>query len=375
MPAAPSWPARRSTISAQLQLQLGLDHGLSVDTCLQGTGLTPLCLAEAAQQIDAAQELQLVANLVAALPGIGDLGLQAGLRYPLTCYGVWGYALLSSPTMRQAAELGLRYLDLTFAFTRVHLSETGNIAQLRLDDRPLPAGVREFLVLRDAIAVTVIQRELSGAVLPLRRVQLRMAAPCEPRLFIESFGLVPEFASPENCISFDRRVLDQPLPRANPALVELCERQCQALLTTHPLRSGLAEQVRRRLLTPGRVLDISQMATELGMSGRTLRRRLDLQGTSFRQLREEVRQTLAEELLALGGLTREAIAERLGYGEVANFLHAFKRWKGVSPGQYLRQRTAQAAARGDSTLPRYQGTTVRDTTVRGAIARGTVATD
>ena len=70
---------------------------------------------------------------------------------------------------------------------------------------------------------------------------------------------------------------------------------------------------------------------------RSLRRRLSEEGTSFRQLLEEVRQTLAEELLATGGLTLEEIAERLGYGEVSNFTHAFKRWKGLAPRQYRRR--------------------------------------
>jgi AraC-like DNA-binding protein len=53
-------------------------------------------------------------------------------------------------------------------------------------------------------------------------------------------------------------------------------------------------------------------------------------------LQEEVRQALAEELLATGGLNQEEIAERLGYSEVSNFAHAFRRWKGLTPGQYRR---------------------------------------
>ena len=67
-----------------------------------------------------------------------------------------------------------------------------------------------------------------------------------------------------------------------------------------------------------------------------LRRRLDEEGSHFRQLLDEVRQALAEELLATGGLTLEEIAERLGYGEVSNFIHAFKRWKGVAPRRFQR---------------------------------------
>ena len=81
---------------------------------------------------------------------------------------------------------------------------------------------------------------------------------------------------------------------------------------------------------------MEQVASRLGMSSRTLRRRLDEEGSHFRQLLDEVRQALAEELLATGGLTLEEIAERLGYGEVSNFIHSFKRWKGVAPRRFQR---------------------------------------
>lgn len=326
---------KRSITSAQLLTQLGLDHGLSVERCLLNTGLSPLQLAELHSEIDGAQELQLIRNLLDALPEQHDLGLQAGLRYQLTTYGIWGYALLSSQTFRQAADLGLRYLDLTFAFNRITLSEEADQAHLDLDGSHLPSHLRDFLLLRDAVAVMVIQRELTGAKMPLNRVQLSMPAPTDPARFIEQFGLLPEFACTRNRISLPRRLLDLPLPRANPHSAQLCELQCQALLAKRHVRSGLAGQIRDRLLsTPGRLPDMELIASELNLSSRTLRRRLEDQGSSFRQLQEEVRQALAEELLAIASLSQEEIAERLGYSEVSNFLHAFKRWKGITPGQY-----------------------------------------
>ncbi|NQD95507.1 hypothetical protein HP532_22885 [Pseudomonas sp. CrR25] len=91
--------------------------------------------------------------------------------------------------------------------------------------------------------------------------------------------------------------------------MQLCETQCQALLAKYRNRDGLAGRVRDRLLrTPGRLANM-----ELGAaSSRTLRRRLDEQGTTFRLLQEDAHQALAEELLATGGLILEEIAERLG---------------------------------------------------------------
>ncbi len=337
MPRPPPSTSRRSITSAQLLAQLGLELGLSLETCLRDCDLTPLQLAEPLGEIAPEQELQLIANLVAALPDVPDLGLQAGLRYRLITYGIWGYALLSSQNFRQAAELGLRYLDLTYAFTHIRLSEEHGYAHLHFDDAHLPPELRDFLVLRDAVAVMVIQRELTGSVLPLSRVQLRMNAPRQLAAFTQQFGLQPEFTSTENRISFAQHWLDTPLPHANAPMTRLCEQQCQALLAQRQVRSGLAGQVRDRLLsTPGRLADMEQVAGELKLSSRTLRRRLEEQGSSFRQLQEEIRQALAEELLATGSLNLEEIAERLGYSEVSNFLHAFKRWKGLTPGQYRR---------------------------------------
>ncbi len=335
MPASTFHLPKRSITSAQLLTQLGLDHGLSVERCLHNTGLSPLQLAQLHSEIEGAQELQLINNLISALPEQQDLGLQAGRRYKLTTYGIWGYALLSSQTFRQAAELGLRYLDLTFAFNRITLSEDTHHAHLELDGSHLPDAVRNFLLLRDAVAVMVIQRELTGAKVPLSRVQLSLPAPADPARFIEQFGLLPEFACPQSRISFPSHLLDLPLPRANLHSAQLCELQCQALLAKRQVRNGLAGQIRDRLLSnPGRLADMELIAGELNISSRTLRRRLGEQGSSFRQLQEEVRQALAEELLAIESLSQEDIAERLGYSEVSNFLHAFKRWKGLTPGQY-----------------------------------------
>ncbi|MEK1941498.1 MAG: helix-turn-helix domain-containing protein, partial [Pseudomonas sp.] len=164
---------------------------------------------------------------------------------------------------------------------------------------------------------------------------LTLPAPADSHLYRELLGLEPIFNAEENRLVFASALLDRPLPGANPQVMQHCEQQCQALLAKRRVRAGLSGRIRDRLLAhPGRLPDMEQLANELHMTTRTLRRRLLEENTSYRQLLEEVRQALAEELLATGALTLEEIAERLGYGEVSNFMHAFKRWKGVTPRQY-----------------------------------------
>ena len=337
-PPAGHWPARRSIISAQLQTQFGMDQGLSIEQCLAGSGLTLSQLGDPASEIDASQELILIGNLVAALGHIPDLGLLAGQRYHLSTYGIWGFALLSCPTLRSAANMGLRYLDLTYAFCRIHLEEHGDDMHLRLDEQDLPPALRDFILQRDTAGMLKIQRDLLGQALPFKRVELRMHAPADVARYTEHYGVEPLFGQAQNRFVLAQQLLDLPLPGANPQVAHDCEMQCHALLTRRRERSGLAGQIRTRLLSrPGSLPDMNEIAAQLHTSTRSLRRRLSEEGTSFRQLLEEVRQTLAEELLATGGLTLEEIAERLGYGEVSNFTHAFKRWKGLAPRQYRRQ--------------------------------------
>ena len=331
------WPARRSIISLQLLTQLGLDLGLSLDKCLHETGLSPVQLASLNGEIDAQRELQLIANLIEALPDVGDLGLQAGRRYHLTTYGAWGYAILSSATVRQAAELGLRYHGLTYAFTRISLSVDDAVASLYFDDSALTPTLHDFIVQRDMLGALVVVRELLGSTLRLLKVELRQMAPADVSPFISAFGQMPHFGAAQNCLGFDAALLDNPLPRANPQLVSACEQQCQTLLARHQWHQGLAGRVRQLLLqSPGQIADMEQVAELLHLSSRTLRRRLIDEGTRFRALQDEVRQALAEELLDARGLSLEEIAERLGYGELSNFIHAFKRWKGITPGRYQR---------------------------------------
>lgn len=337
---SPPWPARRSILSMQLLTQLGLELGLDLDTCLRDTGLSAVQLAVPHGEIDAGRELQLIANLVQALPAVADLGLQAGRRYHLTSYGAWGYAILSSASVRQATALGLRYQGLTYAFTRISLDEDGVSASLGFDDSALDEELRPFIVQRDMVGAQLIVRELLGAPLPLSCLELRQQTPAEVAPFVEAFGLAPQFAAGANRIGLAAELLDVPLPRANSQLVSACELQCQTILARHQWHQGLAGRVRQLLLqAPGQMSDMEGVSARLHLSSRTLRRRLIDEGTSFRALQDEVRQALAEELLAAGGLSLEEIAERLGYGELSNFIHAFKRWKGTTPGRYQRGAT------------------------------------
>ena len=329
---------RLNGTSVQLLTQFGRDHGLSIEQCLADTRLNWRLLAEPGAEVEAQQELQLIRNLVRHLGHIPGIGLQAGLRYRLSSYGIWGFALLSSPNYRSAIQLGLRYLDLTCVFHRIQFEEQGREAILTYDDREVPDDLKLFVLERDIAGALSMQRDLTNSVLPLFSAQFRVPQPADTSPYQALLGITPLFGAAENRVAFARALLDLPLPGANSSVARQCEQECQALVARQRACDGLAGRVRDGFLAkPGQVPDMEMIAAELHMTSRTLRRRLEAEGTSFRQLQDEVRQVLAEELLSATSLNMEEIAERLGYGDVSNFLRAFKRWKGQSPGSYRLQ--------------------------------------
>lgn len=332
------WDLPRTPASVLLLTQLGAEHGVAVEDSLRGTRLRPEQLADPAADVSARQELTVIANLLAALGNRAGLGLEAGVRYHLTTYGIWGFAIISSPTARSAVEIGLRYLDLTFAFCRIQAREYAGEVQLVLDAPDIPVELRRFVVERDCAAIQTIQRELFTAPIPIQRISLAFPEPKEPQRYAEVFGVVPDFGAEENLLVVDPELLDQPLPQADTHTTALAQAQCRDLLARRQARTGLAGQVRDLLLArPADPPGAQQVAASLHLSDRTLRHRLALEGTSFRALLDEVRERLAEELLVTGGLPVAEVARRLGYVEVSSFSQAFRRWKGVGPRAYRAQ--------------------------------------
>jgi AraC-like DNA-binding protein len=338
------WDYRRGTYSAKLMTDLAAEHGVPLGTCLEGTGIDPEWLDEPSAEITGSQELQLVTNIVKALPDVPEIGLESGSRYHVTAYGIWGYAVMSSPTVRDAAELGLRYLNLTYAFSRFVTEERAGRLCAIVDDSGIPEPARRVLVERDLSAVFHMWTELLGEPPPIVGLELRFNEPSYAARYEELFGVRPVFNAKRTAMEFEPSLFDRPMPQANVHTAKLSEAQCEALLSARQAREGVAGRVRGMLMSePRQSPDMERIAKELATTSRSLRRRLTEEGTSFRVLVDEVRETLAEQLLATAGLNVDAVAERLGFANTAGFTSAFKRWKGVPPGTWRAQHQSMSA--------------------------------
>jgi AraC-like DNA-binding protein len=334
-PVVRDWDFPRSAASILLMTSFARERGMRLTRALQGSGLGPADLSDPDLQVDARQELAVVRNLADAL-GTPEAGLDLGRRYHVTTFGIFGFACISSPTLREATRFALRYLDLSFTFCIPHVDLGEGEVALTMSEERVPRDVVDFLVLRDLAAVHTVIGDLLPRVRP-RGMELRRARPSTVDAYVNAFGVVPRFGAVANIARFDLTYLDRPLPQANAHTVAMCEAQCAELVTRRRARTGIAHEVRERLIRVGGVdAGMDSVARQLVMSPRTLRRRLEAEGTSYRALVDEVRQALAEEMLATGALTVEDVAIRLGYAEASSFIYAFKRWKGTTPAAYAR---------------------------------------
>jgi len=341
--SVPHWEFPRNAASIGLLVSYGREQGLADADLFRATGLDPAIVDDPTAMVAARQELQVAQNLTTLLGDRAAVALEIGTRYRISTFGMFGYACLTSPTVGSAIAFALKYYDLSYGFCLPRVSLEGGEAVVRFDIPGLTGPIARFMLERDLAAIRVVLDDMLGSRLPF--TSMRLAYPKSAGPYRRIFGLAPVFNAAETEVRFDATILERPLPQANDATVELCEAQCRDIVARSRNRSGFSHEVRELLVNVGRTQrSIAEVAHELAVSERTLRRRLAEEGTSFRALVDEVQHPLACELLASGALSVDDVAIRLGYAEASSFIVAFKRWHGMTPARFARSASRPRAA-------------------------------
>jgi AraC-like DNA-binding protein len=165
-----------------------------------------------------------------------------------------------------------------------------------------------------------------------------------PQIFLQAeaarvheayFKCPVKFGARRNILVLHTADLDRPFLTHNAELLEMLDPQLDKALKEQRAQRSLSEQVKwilKRLLAGARP-DVSAVARELGLSERTLQRRIDDDGTSFRKLLLEARQELAREYLNRPDIDVAEVAYLLGYEDSNSFYRAFRTWEGTTPSQ------------------------------------------
>lgn len=318
--------------SLALALALMRADGHDADRCLRGTGLKSADL-EVGRTVSLQQEIVFYRNLI-QLTRDPCIGLRIGKTYRPQHYGLFGYALLSAATVRQALVIAASFGD-QLSFTWFHMSYAINGDRVRFEFRDrltIDADVRNMYFDRDCAAFCLAAEEILQQPLALTRIELPHDGHRRRNVYTEYFGCPVSFDCNAAAVEFSVAVLDIPLPFRDVLAFNELERQCQLLLSKLSRQGKLVEEVRHLLIArPGYFPAIEWVAEKLHVSVRTLRRQLSEEHSSYQRILDEVRFGLAREYLLETTLPLHEIASLLGYTEPGNFTHAFKRWAGVTP--------------------------------------------
>ena len=356
--ASPVWAVPRGTEGVRIMVEGGAAHGTTTSQCLAGTGIDPRDLADETAQIWAHQEFAVIRNLLGLLGDRPGLGVDVGAHSTIGRTGAIGFMMLAGPTVRDALERAIPYLALSPTHLRFSLEVgdaegAGGGAYLGADEDEIPADVRTFVVERDLAGLAVA---LGGAQIDLAPSALETTlGPESARLIGRAWGLGPAAvtpSAPRNRLAVPRAALEVRLPQGDENTARLFERQCRDLLAERLARVGVAGQVRSRLRHEHEHWpSMADVAGELHVDVRTLRRHLAAEGTSYRRLLDEVRHERALELLAQD-VPVAAIAGELGYSETATFTRSFTRWEGAPPSRVRRMMELDRLTHHQLTRPR-----------------------
>ncbi|NNB17423.1 AraC family transcriptional regulator [Pseudomonas fragi] len=218
---------------------------------------------------------------------------------------------------------------------RLRVSEAGRHCTISLDW--LHTAQQPPALLVDAAFATFIELGRRGSRVHIVAQRVELARPDDgSSALADFFGCPVHFAAGRNALVLDTADLDRPFPGHNPQLLEMLNPALVAALAEATAPASMALQVKRalkRILASGRP-DMLDVARELGMSERTLQRRITEEGTSFRQLMLETRQEIVRHLLAEPSIEIDEIACLLGYEDTNSFYRAFRSWEGTTPARW-----------------------------------------
>jgi AraC-like DNA-binding protein len=308
--------------------------GVPVVPLLKRVGLTPEVIADPEERLSVRSQITLLDEAAIALQD-DCLGFTLACDFDPRETGLLYYVMASSQTLGDALKRVARYSQITNEALVVRYQE-GNRLIIHLSYFGVPRHSERHQIEFCMFAVLRICRVLTGQNLVPQHFSIahhRSEGTAEMSRFV---GTAVEFGTPTDEFALNTNARELPIIHADPYLNHLLLKYCEVALAD---RKGNASQLRTRVenaissvLPHGRVL-AEDVARSLGMSKRTLARKLSDEGLNYSEILEQLRRDLAVRYLNDRKLHVSKIAWLLGFSEVSAFTHACKRWTGKTPRQ------------------------------------------
>ncbi len=318
--------------------------GIHLAPVLSKAGLTVEQIENRSTRLKVKSQIKFL-QLAAEILQDDFLGFHLARDFDLRAIGLLYYVLASSKELADALRRVERYSEIVNEgiSLRIHTGrETAIIFSYVGVERHSDRHQIEFWL----TSFVRLCRQLTGRRLEPSRVRFMHRGGKTPPDLRSFLGCEVEFGSNVDELVFPRTVKVMPIVSADPYLNEILIENCEEALARRELgRDSLRPRLENAIapLLPHGKAQVDEIARELGMSRRTLARRLSSEGLTFSGVLDELRANLAKRYLGDKGLVISEIAWLLGYSEVSAFSHAFKRWTGKTP----KRAQAQGASTND----------------------------
>lgn len=322
--------------------QFAADKGWSAEDLLDGAGISPMLLTAEKARVTEDQLVALVQRMWRVtgdeIFGIGKHPVPRG-TFRLLCYG-----LVGAKDMRGALELLNGFLGALPAFPiDVDIPEEGENVAVVVNLKPRKPSNQLSLVIGMGSTIRLFAWMLRRN-LTVTRIELPFSRPEHDEFFATLLDGPITYDADRAAIVLDQSWLGSPMMRSESDIEELIATSPRALIARPRYQTSVGDQVRRILeagLRKSEIPSADEVASRLSVSPQTLRRKLADEGTSTRELTEDVRRDAAIASLVAGKESIADLSERLGFSEQSTFARAFRQWTGSTPGAYRRQGGAE----------------------------------
>jgi AraC-like DNA-binding protein len=267
------------------------------------------------------------------LTGEPALGFHLGMELRVSALGSLGIAILSASTIRDAIDLGIEFMPIVTTGLGLRLRVEGREASILVEEHADFGSARDILLLAVLTSLWRIGTKMTGQCM----TGFADLAMPEPPYFdrLGRIGAHIRFNQPVTRLVFDASCLALPHKMPDPIALQFARQECAETLDSLAGTPRTVARVQGLLSAKrGCMPSVVQVAATLHMSPRTLKRLLAGEGTSFSLLVQAERRERAMLLLRSRTLSIKDVARSVGYSNVRNFLRAFHRWTGKTPGEH-----------------------------------------
>ncbi len=332
-------------------VRLADSYGVSEKAILKKTDITPDELYSSELVMSVNQNIRLINNAI-ALTNTPHLGLIFGPNLNVTAHGMMGIAIMSSKNWGDALKIVCKYIKTRFAILSATCEITNNKLIITIkQDSPINSNADNQVAVDTSIQFAV--ETISSSIRSVAKLasqqsckdfsyQFAYPKPAYHAQYTKALGDNVSFNEPVNSITVPATFAEQALPFYDEVTLKMALKNCNKTLFSQRAHLLMKHKIRDMLnRVEGELPNIEMLSKKLNMCSRTIRRKLQAEGTSYQKIVNEKRLELAKKYLLNPKLSIIQISSELNFSDPSYFARVFKQWTGSLPTEYRKQNLKQ----------------------------------